>query len=285
MNNKENSMKFGACIDTLYTELPWQKRFAAAKSDGFDCIEFWDWRRVNLKETRHFADDADIWISGFNGDADYSLVDPTHKTKYLDYLKLSLEAAHILGAPSVTIHSNALGASGIVVDQYTELSDTVKICSMYDMLLASVKLAEDADIQLNLEALNIYADHVGNFLKTTQDGAEMCRLIGSPKLKLLYDVYHMQTNEGRICDNLKDYADSIGHVHIADAPGRHEPGTGEIRYEFVCRFLNELGYKGVIGCELFPKTDTAMAVKAIMAVKACCEKPDQGFRNIKHRKP
>jgi hydroxypyruvate isomerase len=272
MGRKRNSLKFGACIDTLYTELPWEKRFASAKEDGFDCVEFWDWRKVDLKATRHFADDAGIWISGFNGDADYSLVDPTHKTRYLDCLKRSFEAAYILGAPSVTIHSNALGEGGVVVNHYTELSDTVKICSMYDMLQASVKLAEEAGIQLNLEALNVYTDHMGNFLKTTRDGAEMCRMIGSPRLKLLYDVYHMQINEGRICDNLKEYSDCIGHIHIADAPGRHEPGTGEIRYEFVCRFLDELCYNGVIGCELFPKTNTAAAVKAIMAVKASCDK-------------
>jgi len=268
---KKNSLKFGACIDTLYTELPWEKRFTAAKKDGFDCVEFWDWRTIDLEATRHFADEAGIRISGSNGDADYSLVDPAHKTRYLDELKRSLEAAQILGAPSVTIHSNALGEGGIVTDHYTGLSETVKICSMYDTLLASVKLAEAAGIQLNLEALNIYTDHAGNFLQSTRMGAEICRLIGSPKLKLLYDVYHMQINEGRICDHLKNYGNYIGHIHIADVPGRHEPGTGEIRYEYVCRFLHEMGYSGIIGCELFPKTDTATAVKAIMGLKAAYE--------------
>lgn len=264
-------MLFGACIDTLYTELPWTQRFAAAKADGFDYVEFWEWRALDLDETKKCADDSGIRISGFNGDADNSLVDPAHKTTYLDALRRSIDAAKRLGATSVTIHSNALGEGGKVMNYYEGLSDTVKLCSMYDTLLSSVNLAEEYGIQLNLEALNVYKDHEGNFLRFTRDGADICRQIRSPKLKLLYDVYHMQINEGRICDTFASYIDCIGHIHIADVPGRHEPGTGEICYEYVCTFIKNLGYRGVIGCELFPKTDTKSAVKAIMALKAACD--------------
>lgn len=253
-----------ACIDTLYTELDWLDRFQAAKDDGFEAVEFWDWRIRDLDATRAAAEKAGIAISGFNGDADYSLVDPTHKEKYIDYLKQSIAAAKKVGASSVTIHSNALGDGGIVVDHYDNLSHTVKLCSMYDMLLECAKLAEAEEINLNLEALNITTDHVGNFLATTQMGAEICRLIGSPRLKLLYDVYHMQINEGCICDTISQYGDQFGHIHIADAPGRHEPGTGEINYTKVIRHLEACGYTGRIGYELFPATDTKTAVKAIM---------------------
>lgn len=152
-----------------------------------------------------------------------------------------------------------------MVNHYDELSDTVKICSMYDMLLECAKIADQSGIRMNLEALNITTDHVGNFLKNTQMGAEMTRLIGCDKLKLLYDAYHMQLNEGSICDTLAKYIDQIGHVHVADAPGRHEPGTGEINYTNVFACLEQLGYQYRIGFELFPKTTTAEAVKAIMS--------------------
>ena len=121
-----------ACIDTLYTELDWLDRFQAAKNDGFEAVEFWDWRIRDLDATREAAEKAGIAISGFNGDADYSLVDPTHKQKYLDYLKQSIAAAKKVGAASVTIHSNALGDGGIVVNHYDNLSHTVKLCSMYE---------------------------------------------------------------------------------------------------------------------------------------------------------
>ncbi len=261
------SLRKCACIDTLYTELPWKERFAAAKRDGFDAVEFWDWRIRDLKETREAAQAAGIVISGFNGDADYSLVDPQHKEKYLDFLRQSLRAAKEVGAKSVTIHSNALGEGGVVVNSYDHLSHTVKLCSMYDTLLSCAKLAEEEEINLNLEALNITTDHVGNFLEHTQMAAEICRLIGSPRLKVLYDVYHMQINEGCICDTISQYKDQFGHIHVADAPGRHEPGTGEINYKKVLRHLEKEGYQGYVGYELFPLTDTATAVKAIM--EAC----------------
>ena len=253
-----------ACIDTLYTELPWTQRFQAAKNDGFIAVEFWDWRIRDLNETKKAAKEAGIIISGFNGDADYSLVDPSHKKFYLEDLKKSIEAAQKVGARSVTIHSNALGEGGIVVNHYDNLSHTTKLCAMYDTLLECVKIAEREQINLNLEALNITTDHVGNFLTTTQMGAEICRLIDSPRLKLLYDVYHMQLNEGSLCDTISKYCDQFGHLHVADAPVRHEPGTGEIHYPKVLCHLEACGYKGFVGYELFPKTDTKTAVEAIM---------------------
>lgn len=246
---------------------PGKKGLPQQKKDGFAAVEFWDWRIRDLKETREAAETAGIVISGFNGDADYSLIDPDHKERYLDFLKQSIKAAKETGAKSVTIHSNALGEGGVVVDHYDNLSHTVKLCSMYDTLLACVKMAEEEGINLNLEALNITTDHVGNFLKHTQMAAEICRLIHSPRLKVLYDVYHMQINEGCICDTISKYKDQLGHIHAADVPGRHEPGTGEINYKKVIRHLEEEGYNGYIGYELFPLTDTARAVKAIM--EAC----------------
>ncbi|NCB94094.1 MAG: AP endonuclease [Clostridia bacterium] len=259
-------MKFdrSACIEPMYSEIPFLDRFQAAKDDGFEFVEFWSWTDKDLDAVKAAAEKAGIGISGFNGDADYSLIDPTHKEKYLEFLKKSVAAAQKIGAKSVTIHSNALGDGGIVVDHYTELSDTVKICSMYDMLLECAKIAEGSGIAMNLEPLNITTDHVGNFLAHTQMAAEMTRLIGSPMLKVLYDVYHMQLNEGSICDNIKAAADQLGHIHVADAPGRHEPGTGEINYHNVFKCLEKVGYQGRIGFELIPETDTAAAVKAIM---------------------
>lgn len=247
----------------MYRELPFLERFQAAKNDGFDFVEFWSWTDKDLDAVKAAAESAGIGISGFNGDADYSLIDPTHKEPYLAFLRRSVDAAKKVGARSVTIHSNALGEGGIVVNHYAELSETVKLCSMYDTLLECARLAEESGIQMNLEPLNITTDHVGNFLATTRMAAEITRLIGSPRLKVLYDVYHMQLNEGSLCDHIRAYGDQFGHIHVADAPGRHEPGTGEINYHQVFRCLEEIGYQGLIGFELMPQTTTAKAVEAI----------------------
>lgn len=258
-------LKKSACIEPMYSELPFLERFQAAKDDGFEFVEFWSWTDKDLDAVKAAAEKAGVGISGFNGDADYSLIDPTHKEKYLDFLRRSVAAAQKIGALSVTIHSNALGDGGIVANHYTELSDTVKLCSMYDMLLECAKIAEESGIAMNLEPLNITTDHVGNFLAHTQMAAEMTRLIGSSKLKVLYDVYHMQLNEGSLCDTIKANADQFGHIHVADAPGRHEPGTGEINYHKVFECLEASGYTGRVGFELMPLTDTKTAAKAIMS--------------------
>ena len=129
---------------------------------------------------------------------------------------------------------------------------------------AATLYAEESGIRMNLEPLNITTDHQGNFLTTTRMAAEMTRLIGSPMLKVLYDVYHMQLNEGSLCDNIRAYGDQFGHIHVADAPGRHEPGTGEINYHKIFSCLEERGYTGLVGFELIPAETTAQAVNAIM---------------------
>ena len=253
-----------ACIEPLYSEIPFLERFKAAKNDGFEYVEFWYWTNKDIDAVKRAAEDAGIGISGFNGDEHYSLIDPAQKDDYMDYIKKSLDVAVKLNAKSITIHSNALDDKGYVENEYLELSDTVKLCNMYELLMKCAKLGEDSGILLNLEPLNITTDHMGNYLAHTQMAAEMTRLINSPKLKVLYDVYHMQLNEGSLCDTIKKYGDQFGHIHVADAPGRHEPGTGEINYSKIFECLDEIGYNGRIGFELIPKTTTAEAVKAIM---------------------
>ena len=248
----------------MYNELPFLDRFQAARKDGFDFVEFWSWTDKDLDAVRAAAEKAGVGVSGFNGDAELSLIDPARREDYLAFLRRSVEAAKKVGARSLTIHSNGLGDGGAVIDRYEGLSDTVKLCAMYGTLLECAKLAEASGVLMNLEPLNVTTDHAGNFLQTTRMAAELTRLIGSPKLKVLYDVYHMQLNEGSLCDNIRAYGDQFGHVHAADAPGRHEPGTGEINYAKVFVCLEEAGYQGLIGFELVPETTTARAVEAIM---------------------
>ncbi|MCI9511199.1 TIM barrel protein [Oscillospiraceae bacterium 50-60] len=253
-----------ACIEPMYHELPFLDRFQAAKDDGFAFVEFWSWTDKDLDAVRAAAERAGVGIAGFNGDAELSLIDPSQKAAYLAFLRRSVEAAKKVGARSLTIHSNGLGEGGAVINAYDELSGTVKLCAMFDTLKECAKLAEESGVLMNLEPLNITTDHAGNFLTSTRMAAEITRLIGSPMLKVLYDAYHMQLNEGSICDNIRAYGDQFGHIHVADAPGRHEPGTGEINYAQVFRCLEETGYAGLAGFELIPKTTTAEAVKAIM---------------------
>jgi hydroxypyruvate isomerase len=248
----------------MYCEIPFLKRFEAAKRDGFDYVEFWDWSHKNTGDIKKASSDAGTAINGFNGDSDCSLIDAGQKKPYLDFLKRSVETAILLGAPSVTIHSNALGDGGVVLNHYSGVSGTEKKCAMFSALIECARIAEESGVAMNLEPLNTITDHAGNFLVHSRDAADMTRLIGSPKLKILYDVYHMQLNEGNLCGSISACIDQIGHIHAADVPGRHEPGTGEINYHRIFDHLEKSGYTGRIGFELFPQTSTEAAVKAIM---------------------
>ena len=261
-------MKRSANIETLYTELPWPQRFAAAAKDGFEYVEFWSWANKDLDEVARLLASNKLKISAMSGDLGYSLCDPEAGEKYLAFIEESIAAAKRIGCPTLVIHSNALRPDGTVADYFERYSDTVKICTMFDSLCRIKPLAEAAGITFVLEALNVVREHVGNYLRYTQQSAELTSLVKSPRIKILYDAYHMYLNEGKLCETLSQYVDQIGYIHIADAPGRAEPGTGAINYRNVFAHLKEIGYDRVVGFELFPKKDTATAIRAIMECSA-----------------
>lgn len=126
--------------------------------------------------------------------------------------------------------------------------------------------AEKARVTLLLEALNTRADHPGNFLSSTRQAAELVVSMESRWIKILYDIYHMQIMEGNIIDTLRNYIDLIGYIHIADVPGRHEPGTGEINFPNVMSALRELEYDGFVGFELSPLQDPVRAASPLLAL-------------------
>jgi hydroxypyruvate isomerase len=115
----------------------------------------------------------------------------------------------------------------------------------------AVELAEKADVYLLLEALNNY-DHPQYFLNNSSKTLQMVRKIGNKRLKMLYDVYHMQLSEGNIAQTLTKNLGDIGYIHFADAPGRHEPGTGELNFAFILERLKTVGFGGGIGFEFVP---------------------------------
>ena len=222
-----------ACIETLYTELPFLERFRAARADGFEFVEFWSWTDKDLDAVKAAADAAGIGISGFNGDAELSLIDPAQKTAYKAFLRRSLDAAMEIGARSVTVHSNGLGEGGRVLCPYDDLSDAVKLCTMFDTLKIAAEWAETCGVRINLEPLNVTTDHPGNFLRHTRTAAELTRLIGSPYLKVLYDVYHMQLNEGSLCDHIRAYASGNRKIEALLAANSAQVG-GDILADAVC---------------------------------------------------
>jgi hydroxypyruvate isomerase len=259
-------MKKSLCIEMFFTDVPFEDRFRLAKGAGFDYIEFWSWVDKDIPRIKDLCRKHALGIASFSGDQSLSLIDENRQTDYLRFVEGSLEIAGFLGCENLVIHSNGLGDRGVVLNSYDHLSCLQKIEAMAETLKGLARRAEMAGVTLLLEALNTRMDHPGNFLSTTTQAVELVGSVESPWIKILYDIYHMQIMEGNIIDTLRNYIDLIGYIHIADVPGRHEPGTGEINFPNVMTALRELGYGGFVGFELSPLQEPGKAASLLLAL-------------------
>lgn len=254
------------CIETLLGEFPFEERFSFVRANGFEYVEFWNWKDKNIKTIENCCKNNGVNIAAFSGDQDFSLVSGSEREQYISFAKESIEVARQLHCRCLVLHSNALGKDGAVLNQYKTINSQKKFQSMVDTLRILAPLAEKAEITLVLEALNTKVDHPGYFLAHTEDAIRVVELVGSPSVKILYDIYHMQIMEGNLINTIKKYIDLIGHIHIADVPGRHEPETGEIYFKNIIGTLKSLNYKGSIGFELYPLRSSQEALEVIRAL-------------------
>ena len=132
--------------------------------------------------------------------------------------------------------------------------------------LKKVKPIVDASgVKLAIEPLNPLIDHVGCYLSTSEQAYRIVRAAGEG-FGVLFDIYHQQITEGNLINNIKAGIDVIHHFHVADVPGRHEPGTGEINYANVIKTIDSLDYKGYVGCEFMATTNAAEASRYILSL-------------------
>ena len=127
--------------------------------------------------------------------------------------------------------------------------------TLVENLKFAAKALKAEKIDLLIEPINTF-DIPGFYLSRTQQALDLINDVDASNLYVQYDIYHMQRMEGEVANTLKRHLDKIKHVQLADNPGRNEPGTGEINYQFLFRWLDEIGYKGWVGCEYKPKAGT-----------------------------
>jgi hydroxypyruvate isomerase len=245
--------KFAANLSLLFNELPFLDRFAAARSAGFDAVEFLfpyafeseqiegRLRRYDLELVLHNMPPGD-WGAGDRGMA----CDPRRIGEFQDSVALALEYALDLGVKQ--LHCMA-GRTPPKVSQARAHATFVD-----NLRFAAAALAPHG-IRLLIEPINKH-DMPGYFLTRSSQAAAIIAECAVDNLFLQYDVYHMQRMEGDLANTLRERMPIIRHIQIADVPGRHEPGTGEINYPFLLRLLDELGYEGWVGCEYVPSDDT-----------------------------
>jgi hydroxypyruvate isomerase len=235
---------------------------------GVPAIEFYHWQDADPEAVAETAAGHGVTIvSTLAGGAasniaerdQPSMTDPTdHETVVTD-LEDSIEVAQEL-------ETNRLVAT--VGPDHPEFTAREQRRSIVDALNAVAPSAESAGVTIALEPLNTAVDHPGYFLVGSDQAFELVERINSESVKVLYDVYHQQITEGNLTEQIRDNIDLIGHFHVADVPGRHEPGTGEIDYAHVFDVIDDLDYDGYVGCEFGPTesaTDALQLIKQLLA--------------------
>lgn len=255
--------RFAANLSMLFTELSFLDRFQAASQAGFKGVEYlfpYDYPARQLKQKLDenglqqvlFNMPPGDWAKGDRGIA----CDPDRVDEFRAGVESAVAYARVLGNRQI----NCL--AGIV-------PPGIDAAAAEDTFVRNLQYAarelEHAGIKLVMEAINT-RDIPGFFLNTTAQALAIRERVGSTNLALQYDIYHMQIMEGDLARTIADNIDAINHFQLADNPGRHEPGTGEINYPFLLRWIDGLGYEGWVSCEYNPATTTTAGLGWLRAL-------------------
>jgi hydroxypyruvate isomerase len=241
--------RFAANLTMLFTEVPFLERFAAARRAGFVAVEFVSPYEHPPEAVAAAARDAGVEVGIFNlppgdwakGDRGMAC-DPGRVDEFRDGVTRGLAYAAALGCPR--LHAMA----GLRPPGAPEAG--LRATHPENLRFAGRALAQQG-LTLLVEGINT-RDMPGYYLSTSRQAFELMDEAAVPNLYYQYDVYHMQIMEGDLAPTLERRLPRIAHVQIADTPGRHEPGTGEINYRFLLRHLDRIGYRGLVGCEYRP---------------------------------
>ena len=246
--------RFSANLTFLFTELPFLERFGAAKTAGFDAVEYvclFDHAPEDLGAPLKAHGLKQVllnvahgnWAAGERGIA----ILPDRVDEFRASLDTTIAYCRALDCQQV----NCL--AGII-------PPGVPHALLRETFVANLRFAASAlkaaGIRLLIEPINS-RDIPGFYLIRTAQAFDVIKSVGSDNLLIQHDLYHMQIMEGDLARRLAKYLPHIGHIQIADTPGRNEPGTGEINYAFLLAEIDRLGYAGHVGCEYKPKTTTA----------------------------
>ena len=253
------------CIDLVFQGRDSLEAIDAVAAAGIPAIEFWGWRDKPIEAIGERAKRHRLQVAAMSLDPAVRILDGNADVEFLKSVEESLAVARRIGCRRLVVHVQQV-PMGSGTSRFPDPARAQVLGTQRRNIAAALKkaapLAEAAGVVLMLEPLNILVDHNGYCLSSSGDGAEVLREVASPSVKLLFDIYHMQISEGNLIGNLTANADLLAHLHIADVPGRHEPGTGEINFPNVLAAVRAAGYDGCVGMEMAPTGDPVAAIEA-----------------------
>lgn len=221
------------------------------KEHGFHGLEYYSWWDLDLGSIAKEQERIGVGIIA-TCTRYFNLVDPGRREEYIAGLKETIEACKILGTKSIiTQTGNVIEGVDREVQQQA-MVETLKQCA---------PLCEEAGIILEVEPLNGLVDHQGHFLQRSDEAVQIIDQVDSPYVKLVFDVYHQQITEGNVTRNATNYVDRVSHYHIADNPGRKQPGTGELNYVNILNAIKDTRFNGFVGLECGYTVDTDQALE------------------------
>jgi hydroxypyruvate isomerase len=246
-------VKLSVCIEMVMGDPVFEDRIAKVAEAGLGYFEFWGWEGKNIEAIRQRAAAAGVSPSVFCVKG-ASLVDESLRGQFVQGFEETLPVARALGVTTL------IATTG---NERTDVGRAAQHANVVAALRLAAPLAEAAGVTIVLEPLNVLVDHEGYFLSSSDEGFDIVDEVGSPSVKLLFDIYHQQITEGHVIRRLTANIAKIGHFHVADNPGRHEPGTGELNYARIFEAIEATGYDRFVGLEYSP---TASAVETLRAV-------------------
>jgi len=252
------------CFEMLFPELHLLEKIRRIAGQGFEYVEFWGWRDKNIPALTATCSQEGVRVVNFSGHRRGSLVAEQTHDLFLQDLQAGIETAESMECGTLMLLSNELTETGAVVNSYPEIPGEQKYKNARLGLGKALELLPPG-LQLVLEPLNTRIDHPGYWLSDIQTAAQLIEEIGDSRLKVLCDLYHLGVMGVDLSAVLKEYVRHIGYIHVADVPGRHEPGTGNIDWKSVLSRLAAFGYNGFVGFEYSPEGDSTESLQRIRA--------------------
>jgi hydroxypyruvate isomerase len=245
--------RFAANLTMLFNEVPFLDRFERAAQAGFEAVEFLFPYAYPAEEIRQRLDKHSLklvlhnlpagdWDAGERGIACH----PERVAEFREGVAQAIRYAKALGVGQLNCLAGKAPAG--VADE------VLRLTFVENLRFAAAELKK-AGLRLLIEPINTF-DIPGFYLNRTVQAVAILDEVGADNAFVQYDIYHAQRMEGELAATVQKYLPRIGHIQLADNPGRNEPGSGEINYPFLFAHLDRIGYDGWIGCEYKPATST-----------------------------
>jgi hydroxypyruvate isomerase len=264
-------LQLSVCIEWIFEDRDFPARIDAVAEAGLPAIEFWGWQDKDLPAIIERKEHHGLAVATVSLDPPVYLLDGDAIPAFVQGVRESCRIAQQLDCETLTtdLQDIPFGAGqpwySFLANEGQRALRQIQRDNIVRAFKAVAPIAEGEGITLLLEPLNTL-DHGGYFLASSQEGFEIIQEVGSPAVRLLFDVYHQQITEGNLINNLTRHIDLVAHLHVADVPDRRVPGTGEINFLNVLEAAKHAGYDGYVGLEYMPRGDDSASLEPIRQI-------------------